>query len=80
MANLLSTDDALRFISACAQSGVSISTIDGFHAVGEVYAEDVDLTFTADEDCTALEAAAAAHNFIRENDGPGIVWEVWSRS
>jgi hypothetical protein len=76
MASLMSTDEALRFIAASARSGVVISTIDGFHVVPKGYMENVDLMFTPDDDCTPAEAAAAGQKFIRENDRPGIVWEV----
>ncbi len=74
----MTTDEALRFISACAESGVAISSVDAFHATAEGYAEDLDLMFTAVADCAPTETASAATRFIHDNDGPDVVWEVWS--
>ena len=75
---IMSTDDALRFISGCADSGVAVVYLDGFHVEGDRYREDHDLMFTADEDCAPVEAASAAMQFIHENERPDVVWEVWS--
>jgi hypothetical protein len=74
---IMTTDQALRFISACSESGVAISSVNGFHDTTEGYAEDVDLMFTADADCAPIETASAATQFIHDNDGLDM-WEVWS--
>jgi hypothetical protein len=78
MPNIMTTDEALRFISACADSGVAISSVDGFHATAEGYAEDVDLMFTAVAGDAPMETASAATRFIHDNDAPDVVWEIWS--
>jgi hypothetical protein len=75
---IMTTDEALRFISSCAASGVAITSVDGFHATTEGYAEDLDLMFTATADCDAVGTVSAATQFIKDNDGPDLVWEVWS--
>lgn len=73
----MTTNEALRFISECAESGVAISSVDGFHATAEGYAEDVDLMFTALADCAPADTASGAAQFIKDNDAPDLVWEVW---
>ncbi len=65
-------------ISACVESGVAKSTVDGFHARADGYAEDVDLMFTFVADCGPVDTASAVAEFIKDKDGPDLAWEVWS--
>lgn len=71
------TDEALRYIAVCAEHGAAIWTVDGFHVVPQGYMEDHDLAFDPGEGCTPSEGASAAQQFITENGGPDIVWEIW---
>jgi hypothetical protein len=75
-AKLMRANEALRFIAACAEEGVAIWMIVGFHVVPKGYMEDFDLEFDPDVGCTAAESASQAEWFIRDNDGPDVVWEV----
>lgn len=72
----MSTVDALSFLSTCMDKNVGISTVDGYHVVGDKFREDVDLMFAPESD-GIQESIEEAIRFIKANDAPGIVWELW---
>jgi hypothetical protein len=74
---LIPTDEALIFLEKCRVAKLKISTVDGFHVVGDNYMEDFDLMFTPREDDSAEKSIQDAHNFIKDNDTLGVVWDIW---
>lgn len=49
VAKLMSSDEAIKFMPACADQELAISNLDGFHVVAGGYREDVDLLFAPEE-------------------------------
>jgi len=74
----LKTPEALALIRKYADKGVRVLGIEGFVVVPQGLLAGLDLILdVSDAKTSPSEASVIAESFVRTNDRPNVVWEVW---